>query len=144
MNRRDVVTILGATACSAAVVGGLVFLVFLPMCSNKLSGEASVLGDAFVATSCHSGQRWNFVGVELEAADGRRLRVAQTPSGGGDVFVFAAHDERGLELGECAGLVVGAQHSTINNITNVEGSVTLDCKHGRGAVTGHVTFENCH
>ena len=128
----------------AAVVGGLVFLVFLPMCRSKVEGTASVYGKPFEPTSCRSGQRWNFVGVELEADDGRRLRVAQTASGGGDVFVFAANQDRGDELGECATLDVSRQHSTINDITNVEGHVVFSCKTDHGDVGGSVTFGNCH
>jgi hypothetical protein len=144
MTKRELKIVLATTGGMAALIGGLVFLVFLPMCSNKLDGAASVYGKPFAPTSCHSGQRWNFVGVELEADDGRRLRVAQTTSGGGDVYVFDAYQDRGDQLGECATLDVERQHSTINDITNVEGRVAFACKTDRGEVTGTVSFENCH
>jgi hypothetical protein len=138
---------------TVAVIGGLgftvtvaavVLLVFVPMCSNKLEGEATVDGKAFVPDSCRSGQRWNFMGVEIQAKDGRRLRAAQTPSGGGVVFLFDPGSDRGRELGECADLHVERQHSTINNVTNVEGTVGLHCKGDEHVVTGSITFETCH
>ena len=133
--------VIGAGSVSVlATVALLVFLVFLPMCSNKLEGQATIDGTAFVPDSCHSGQRWNFVGVQIEAKDGRKLRAAQTVSGDGVIFVFPAGSDRGAELDGCAEVSVERQHSTINNVTNVEGQVTLRCP----SATGSITFENCH
>ncbi len=126
------------------VAGVLGVAVFLPMCSNKLQGQATVDGTAFVPDSCRSGQRWNFVGVELEAKDGRRLRVAATVDGGGEVVLFPAGNDRGSYLHQCADLAVERQHSKINNVTNVEGKVVLHCNGDQGTATGTIEFENCH
>ena len=141
MPRRGVwIAIFGASGAGLIAIAIVVFTVFLPMCTNKLEGQATIDGKAFVPDSCHSGQRWNFSGVQIEAVDGRKLRAAETVTGAGDVIVFPADGARGADLGDCADLRVERQHSTINNITNVEGQVALHCPNA----TGTITFENCH
>jgi hypothetical protein len=137
---RTAKVLIGAGGLSLVGVAALVLLVFVPMCSNKLDGQATIDGAAFVPDSCHSGQRWNFVGVQIEAKGGRKLRAAETVTGAGDVIVFPANADRGVELGACADFSVERQHSTINDITNVEGQVVLHCPNA----TGTIAFENCH
>src|SRR5262249_51629205 len=110
-------------------------LVALPACSNKLSGEATVDGKAFVPDTRRSGQRWGAAGVEIEAKDGRRLRAAQTVDGGGMIVVFAPGADRGTTLGACADLKVEKQNSTINSITNVQGKIALHCQTDRGTAS---------
>ena len=112
-------------------------------CTNKLSGEVTVDDQPFVIESCESGQRNGFVGVDLTASDGRRLRVVQTPSGAPQVFLFAG-EAVGQELGACGSFTIQFQNSTINDIKNVMGEARLDCTTDEHRVKGTVTFENCH
>lgn len=113
-------------------------------CSNELSGQLEVDGTPFVLDSCRSGQVRGFVGVELVATDGRRLAVVQTPTGSADVAVLPAGGDTGTRVPDCGAFTVADQHSTINDVKNVEGHAKLSCSANGHTVTGNVTFANCH
>ena len=36
------------------------------------------------------------------------------------------------------------QNSKVNNVKNIEGKATLSCTAKEGALTGEITFANCH
>jgi len=135
--------LLGVGALSLAGIAAVVLLVFVPMCRNKLSGSAEVEGTRFAPSSCRSTAPQGGHGVEIEAEDGRRLQVEPTEGGAGAVYLFERGELRGAPLGACAGIEIAQQHSEINNVRNVEGTVQLHCSE-RGAATGRLEFANCH
>lgn len=113
-------------------------------CSNKLEGDIEVDGEEFELDSCRSGQVYGFVGVELEAEDGRRLRIVNTPTGEPVAVVLPSGSSSGVEVGTCGSFRIERQNSTVNNVTNVEGSADLECEGNGHSVKGTVEFENCH
>ena len=48
------------------------------------------------------------------------------------------------ELGECGQLSIARQNSSVNDVFNVEGSGTLDCKTEGHEIAGTFSFKNCH
>jgi hypothetical protein len=122
----------------------LLAALLLAACSNKIDAKLDLDGQPFQAASCRSGQASGFAGVDLVASDGRKLRLVADPSGKAAVFVFAAGGAVGADLGLCGLFSLERQSSTINQITNVKGSATLDCATDGHKLTGSVKFENCH
>lgn len=116
----------------------------LASCSNELSGDLSVDGQPFALSSCRSGQVYGFVGVEVVSKDGAKLRMVQTPTGEAQAIYIAKGKSTGDEVGPCGAFQVSTQNSTINDVKNVEGSATLDCKAGGHTIKGSFTFSNCH
>jgi hypothetical protein len=119
---------------------GLVIVV--AACSAKLSGSIELDGAKFEVASCKSGAPMGFAGVELADGTDTRLRLVAVPDGSVDAIVFK-HSDKGDDLGSCGTLQVHPQNSTINNVTNVEGRVSLTCD-GSHKVTGSLEFSNCH
>lgn len=115
-----------------------------PGCKNKLSGTLTLNDKPFALESCRSGQVYGFHGVELKGSNGDRLRLVQAPGGDGLVYYFKAGQPTGHPLGKCGPLSVTRQNSTINKVSNVEGSATLKCNAGGIKVSGNVSFKNCH
>jgi hypothetical protein len=117
-------------------------LVCMSACRAKLGSTLQVDGKAFTPTSCRSGELNNFMGVDLIDDAGLTLRLVQSPAlessailiDGGNVF----------ELGECGKMTSQRQSSSVNEIFNIAGSGTLDCKTAEHSVSGTITFENCH
>jgi hypothetical protein len=112
-------------------------------CSNKISGDLELNGKRLVIDSCRNGKIYNFRGVELVGQDGTRLRIAATQTGEGDVAVLPPGGT-GKQVGPCGRFEISDQNSEINDVKNVEGSATLDCKLGDVTIKGTVTFGNCH
>jgi hypothetical protein len=120
-------------------------MVFLGLgCSNKLSGDLAVDGNKVGLSSCRNGTVYNFRGVELTLSDGTKLRVAVTPTNEAEVYLIPAGGGKGSELGRCGTIQIEDQNSTINDVRNVEGKVTLDCTGDGATLKGSVSFENCH
>ncbi|MBL8720096.1 MAG: hypothetical protein JNL79_29185 [Myxococcales bacterium] len=119
-------------------------LLVLPLagCVAKLEGSIDLDGKTFRATSCRSLAPMGFQGVELEAADGARLRVVERADGDAEVFYFAASKNKGKKYGACATMKIQKQNSSVNKVTNVEGRVKLDCPDADAK--GEIKFENCH
>lgn len=119
-------------------------LLVLPLagCVAKLEGSIDLDGKTFRATSCRSLAPMGFQGVELEAADGARLRVAEHANGDAEVFYFAAGKNKSKAFGACATMKIQKQSSSVNKVTNVEGRVKLDCPDFDAK--GEIKFENCH
>ena len=122
----------------------LVLLALAAACSNKLGGEVTINGEIETATSCRNGAVYGFRGVELTLASGARLRIAATQTGEGSLVVSAAGRPTGVIVGPCGPFVIENQNSTINRVTNVEGSAELDCEREGFKVKGKLTFSNCH
>ena len=117
-------------------------LLFATACSAELSADITINSSAFTPTSCRSGQVNGFSGVDLIDDKEQTLRLVQTPANKPLVILFEG--EKPLEFGECGTLSLDRQNSTINDITNVMGKATLDCKLEDRAVSGTLTFKNCH
>lgn len=113
-------------------------------CSAKISATIQVDDAPFAPTDCRSGQALGFSGIELIDANGRHLRLMAQADGSTSVALFAADAPRGDLLGPCGTLVMHAQNSRINSITNLEGTASLDCQAVGHKVTGKVDFANCH
>lgn len=113
-------------------------------CTAEVSGELMVDHAEFKVSNCRSGQAFGFSGIELHHEDGRRVRLLSLADGSCDAAWFAPGAETGEIIGPCGTLVMKAQHSRINGITNLEGHATLDCDNNGHAVSGQIRFENCH
>lgn len=110
-------------------------------CKNELTAELTVDGESFVPTSCQSGEHQNFMGVSLIDDSGDTLRLVQSPSNEPQAIWMSTET---VDFGTCGRLHVAKQSSEINNITNVEGTATLDCTAGEHTIKGTVAFKNCH
>lgn len=114
-------------------------------CTSKVTGSVKLDGEPFVATECRSGAAFNFSGIQLADASGRKLRLVQRVDGGISAAVFAPGQAKGDMLdGNCGTIEIQTQNSRINNIRNVEGRATLSCSGGGHTLDGTVEFENCH
>lgn len=126
---------LSALVVAAAVMGG---------CKARLNGTMNINGATFQPTACRSGEAFGFVGVELSDASGARLRLASTPSMQPMVYYFAPGSPMPMPVGVCGTMSITRTNTRINNIYNIEGSVSLSCTGPAGNVFGAVTFANCH
>ena len=114
-------------------------------CSSKIEGEIKVNDQVFEIERCRSGQALGFSGLQLNGKDGRNLRLFAQPDGSTRAALLPADgDKVGVDLGNCGVLQLKAQSSRINNITNLEGSTTLECEKDGVKVAGKLKFENCH
>lgn len=111
-------------------------------CSAELTAELKIDGQAFTPTSCRSGQANGFAGVDLIDDSGRTLRIVQTPTTQPQAIVLDG--QLVADLGTCGAMSLERQNSSVNEITNVMGSATLECEAAGHAVEGTVTFKNCH
>jgi hypothetical protein len=113
-------------------------------CSNKLSSDVSINGKQVSMSSCRNGVVYGYRGVELTTDDGSRLRIASTLTGEPEVVYMPAGSDRGATLGKCGTFSIEDQNSTINDVKNVKGKVTLDCTADGVTLKGTASFENCH
>lgn len=113
-------------------------------CSSKLSGEIDLNGEKLAIDSCRNGVVYNFRGVELNAKNGVRLRIAATQTGEAYVVVVPKDATVGTEVGTCGTLSITDQSSKINDVTNVKGTARLECAAKGFTIKGDVSFENCH
>ena len=128
----------------ATVFALFVALATIAGCSNKLSGDLTVDGNAFELDACRSGQVYGFRGVELSSKKAGKVRLAVAPTGEAVAFYMPPDADKGVELGRCGTLKVNDQKSTINDIRNVEGSADLSCEAAGHSIKGKVQFSNCH
>ncbi len=113
-------------------------------CQSKVAGTLEVDGSRFVPKVCRSGQAFGFPGIELTDEAGRRLRLFASPEGTAAAALLSDGAPTGVRLGQCGTLVLEAQSSKINNITNLKGSARLSCESSGHKVSGNLEFENCH
>ena len=114
----------------------------LSACKAELSSTLQIDGEAFTPTSCRSGQLNNFMGVDLIDDSGKTLRLVQSPANKPAAILMEGGAT--TELGECGQFTVQRQNSSVNDVHNVEGSGTLECKAEGHEITGNFTFKNCH
>jgi hypothetical protein len=129
------------TGCSLALA---VALGLGGACRNKLTGELVVDGLPLTVQSCRSGEAGGFFGVDLVETDGRKLRLVALPSGQASALLFEPGATTAVELGPCGVMSISRQNSTVNDVRNVMGRMTLGCASAGHAVKGALTFENCH
>jgi hypothetical protein len=132
MGSRRLVTSLGLAA----------LLLSASACINEITADLKVDGEVFEPTSCRSGQRNNFAGVDLIDGGGRILRLAQSPANQPQAILIAGAQV--VEVGACGSMSIERQSSTVNDITNVMGEAVLDCAAAGHSVAGSVSFKNCH
>ena len=113
-------------------------------CTSKMAGTIKVDGTPFVPKVCRSGQAFGFAGIELTDETNRRLRLFASPDGTTSAALLNGDAPTGARLGQCGTLVLEAQSSKINNITNVKGTARLSCETNGHKVSGNLEFENCH
>jgi len=113
-------------------------------CSNKFTGDLRVDGKSFEFDSCRSGQVYGYAGVEIVSKNGAKLRILQAPTGEAVAYYIPSSKSTGVQLGTCGAFSFKAQHSTVNDIKNVEGSAKLSCESAGHAVKGSFVFSNCH
>ena len=123
---------------------GSLLLVVVTACTAKLSSTATLDGQPFTPTECRNGSALGFVGVELRDAQNRKVRLVSQPDGQAQAYVFAANATKGALIGMCGPLALETQKSTVNKVKNIEGKATLSCTAKEGALTGEITFANCH
>jgi hypothetical protein len=113
-------------------------------CKARLNGNITINGTAFTPTECRSGAVSGFTGVDLIDASGNKLRLVSTPSGQPMVYYINAGSAVGTPVGMCGSMVVNRTNTRINNVYNVEGTVTLACMTPGSQVSGTMQFGNCH
>lgn len=116
-------------------------------CTAQVTGALQVdhAFFALVPEKCRSGAAFNFSGIQLEDAQGRRLRLHALPSGDCVATLFAPESGHGVTIpGSCGPLLMHAQSSRINSILNVQGSATLSCEGAGHRISGSISFKNCH
>jgi hypothetical protein len=127
-----------------AIFVGLAIGLAAGACKSEVSSEIFVDGAKFDASECRSGQAFGFSGIQLEHADGRRLRMIARADGSMELAVFPAGSDKGELFGECGTIVMEAQNSKINGIKNLEGTAQLACVKDGREIRGTVRFKNCH
>jgi hypothetical protein len=117
-------------------------LVCLSACKAELSSTLQLDDKPFTPTSCRSGEVNGFMGVDLINDAGLTVRLVQSPANKPSLILIDGANV--TEFGECGQLTVQQQNSMVNEVTNVEGSGTLDCKTEAHSVSGTFSFANCH
>lgn len=116
-------------------------------CRAKLSGSINVDGSDFQASACRSGQANmpKFSGVDFTGSSGRRLRFVALQDGSVRTFLFEPGVKTGTLIGQnCGTISVTEQNSEVNDVKNVQGTVSADCTGSGHHVTASMTFKNCH
>jgi hypothetical protein len=113
-------------------------------CRSRITANITLNGTPFTPTTCRSGEPMGFTGVELADARGQRLRISAGVTGQSLVYYFPDANSSMVPMGFCGPLSIERQNSRINNVYNVRGNATLNCTGLGGALTGSVSFENCH
>ena len=122
-------------------------LLALLACKSKTGGNLTFDGADFEISECRSGQANSpqFTGVDFLDDYGRRVRFLQQPTGFVQVYFFAPGATFTDMLGEgCGKMTLQAASSQVNGITDIEGTVTANCRGGGHAVQANVSFERCH
>ncbi|MCA9600170.1 MAG: hypothetical protein KC776_43000 [Myxococcales bacterium] len=131
----------GTIVCLTIVLAALL------ACKSKSTGTVTVDGAPFTIKTCRSGEANipKFDGVDFLDESGRRVRFLLQSTGQIRTFFFAPNATQGELVGEnCGTLSVTRQNSTINNVTNVKGSVSANCTGAGHVIVATATFEGCH
>jgi hypothetical protein len=137
----------GISAALAAIVG-------LGGCLGSISGDLRVDGAPFVPKTCHSGAGRGFVGVELEDADHRWVRVIVGPprtsppwflaqSGSGPAFVSTSNLGPEEFQRSCGSITLEEEHVRMGVHRLVKGAASVQCESPRRSVVGTVRFADC-
>lgn len=133
-----------------------VLCVFTGCASTSLRGsfvtEGSVLGQkTFQPTSCYSGDREYFFGVDLTSkADPMQIRILQDPVKGTFVKVITGAESVGSEIlfdGSSCKVLHGNLQQTkwrVNEIRDMSGQLELDCDASGERIRGNIVFHHCH
>ncbi len=116
-------------------------------CRAKLSGSINVDGTTFKPSACRSGQANmpKFSGVDFTDGSGRRLRFVALENGSLRTFLFEPGAKTGSLIGQgCGTINVAEQNSTVNDVKNVQGTLSADCTGSGHHITATMNFKNCH
>lgn len=126
---------------------GCVALLALLACKSKTGGTLTVDGAAFAIDTCRSGEANvpSFEGVDLLDSGGRRVRFLAKPDGKVRTFLFQPGAATGNHVGEdCGTISVTRKNSKVNNVSNIQGTVSANCTGGGHTIVAGLTFDNCH
>jgi hypothetical protein len=134
-----------------------ILLVGISGCATtKLQGsfatEGPVLGQkTFQPTSCYSGDREYFFGVDLTSkVDPMQIRILQDPVKGTFVKVITGAEGTSSELlfdGVSCKVLRGNLQQTkwrVNDIRDMSGELELDCDASGETIRGTIVFHHCH
>lgn len=139
--------------------GGIVALVLnvkscmTPKITGTIESTGGQLGTwTLEPASCQSGEHYQFFGVDFydDSGGNSRLRVVIPASGEPTVSVripTTADTVLTFNASQCKRLAPHVERTNVkvNNITQVEGTLDIDCATSDGgSVRGHVEFEHCH
>ncbi|MCA9642061.1 MAG: hypothetical protein H6718_03685 [Polyangiaceae bacterium] len=116
-------------------------------CKSESSGSITVNGAAFDIAECRSGEANSppFSGVMFFDSGGNQVRFVGKPEGGFRLFHFTKGQSIGTLVGEdCGSLTVNKTNTKINDIANIEGTVSANCTGGGQAVVANVNYAKCH
>ena len=116
-------------------------------CKSKTGGTITFDGNDFEITECRSGMANypRFQGVDFLDDYGRRIRFLLQPTGFVQVYYFAPGATFTDMLGEgCGKMTLQPMSSEVNGITDIEGTVTANCRGGGHTVQANVSYERCH
>ncbi|MEB2312887.1 MAG: hypothetical protein OZ921_19165 [Sorangiineae bacterium] len=132
----------GTLTGSVIVVAGA-----LLACRAKLDGNITVDGKSFEADACRSGEAFlpKFSGVDFTNKSNDRLRFQVLDTGELQVALFPGGAETGPVIGVgCGTLTMKRQNSKVNDIENIEGTISATCSGNGHEVKATVNFKNCH
>jgi hypothetical protein len=112
-------------------------------CAPTFSGELVLDQVPISPTGCRSGEHYGYRGVELDAADGSRLRLVAQPDGSVEAFWFPPGGRLGDHLGACGAMETERQPARVNGVHGVDGHAELACASGTHALVGALRFDNC-
>jgi hypothetical protein len=86
-----------------------------------------------------------FSGVDFTDGSGRRLRFVALENGSLRTFLFEPGAKTGSLIGQgCGTINVAEQNSTVNDVKNVQGTLSADCTGSGHHITATMNFKNCH
>lgn len=116
-------------------------------CKSESSGNITVNGAAFDIAECRSGEANSppFSGVAFLDSGGNQVRFVGKPAGGFTLYHFTKGQGIGTLVGEdCGSLTVNKTNTKINNIANIEGTVSANCTGSGLTVIANVNYAKCH
>lgn len=122
----------------------LFFLCFVVGCTPKFDGEVRLDGHVLPIVGCRAGQATGFVGVDLVAQDGTKLRLMYQGSAESFAFLFLPGQAVGKQIALCGPMSIERQSSRINQVHNHRGHAKLNCSGAGHTIEGEIKFENCH
>lgn len=116
-------------------------------CEPSVKGTITVNSKAFEVATCHSGQANvpAFDGIDFLDSQGRRVRFVRRAEGTTRAYLFEPGQKSGTLIGDgCAMLKLAPEHSAINSVRNLQGTVVGQCSRDGQSLSVQLTFQDCH